>query len=149
MPIYIESEYRGFIVEYATTAGSQPGKWMGHYRVRRDDTATKFGASNGDLHDSRSDAEDAALRFAKDHVAAQQFSEGDVGSFEIVTTGDFVSCECYVGGTWRQAEICGTTLKLLSTVDDRMEAIARIKETVGVTILTKATAFAAPNTIKI
>lgn len=148
MLVYTEDEYRGYIVEYATSKANEAGKWMGHYRVRKDGHDT-FHASIANLQVSEPLAEGIAMRFARDHVNNQQFTEGDVGTFELITPGDYVACEVFVDGEWRRAQISGTTLKVQSGLDERADAIAKIRPTVGRELLAAAPNFLPPDAIRI
>jgi hypothetical protein len=65
---YTESQYNGYIIEWAVTQStSQPSHWMGHYRVRKDGEPT-FGASIANLQTTADQAEIMATELAKDHV---------------------------------------------------------------------------------
>ena len=58
-------KYQGYIIEWAITPSqSEPGKWMGHFRVYKDDTPT-ISASVINLQYTEVDARNTAVRIAK------------------------------------------------------------------------------------
>lgn len=127
---YTERDYHGYIIEYATNPASQQGKWMGHFRARRDGADT-FASSIANLQDTQTDAQNIAVRFAKEWVDKQPIENGDVGSFETVTSGDFITCEVVVDGAWRPAIIDITALKMLTGTDDRIAGVALARGVIG------------------
>ncbi len=143
---YTESEYRGYIIEYATSPANEPGKWMGHFRVRRDGFPT-FASSIANLQPTQTDAQNIAVRFARERVNNEPIRDGDVGSFQPLTSGDYIDCEVVVAGTWRDAQVSITALKMLTGTDDRLKGIELAKGLIGTPLVAAARRF--PGTSKI
>lgn len=71
---FTEQDYRGWIIEWAHTRASQEGKWMGHFRVRKDAEGTYHGISVANMQDSPAEADAIAKRLAMQHVDALEAS---------------------------------------------------------------------------
>jgi hypothetical protein len=71
----LADEYEGYTIEWATSRSqSEPGKWMGHYRARKDGAKT-LAASIANLQSNPADAQNTAIRIAKATI-----DEGDKGN---------------------------------------------------------------------
>lgn len=64
----VHEHYNGYIIEWAANPSPrEPGRWMCHYRARKDGAAT-LAASIANLQDSLQDAEAKAIELAKEAV---------------------------------------------------------------------------------
>lgn len=60
--------HEGYTIDWATSASkSEPGKWMGHFRARKDGVATLRG-SIANLQSNPADAQNIAVRIAKSAI---------------------------------------------------------------------------------
>jgi hypothetical protein len=65
--------HHGYIIEWAVTpSDSEPGRWVGHFRARKDGAKTltgSIGAIQGTEHDAEAEAIDAAKFFVEEAVS--------------------------------------------------------------------------------
>jgi hypothetical protein len=64
----VHDPYRGYIIEWAVSPSTaEPGRWMGHFRARKDQT-NSLGASIGNAQDTAELAQSKAIEFAKARI---------------------------------------------------------------------------------
>jgi hypothetical protein len=86
----LHDRYRDYIIEWAVSPStSEPGRWMGHFRARKDNTKTLSG-SIGDLQNSEHAAQEEAIDVAKffvDEAIAEQsgkpLNPWDEGDYQV------------------------------------------------------------------
>jgi hypothetical protein len=64
----VHDPYHGYIIEWAVSPSTaEPGRWMGHFRARKDQTET-LAESIGNLQDSAQLAGSKAIEIAKARI---------------------------------------------------------------------------------